>query len=238
MDSIQEAGQGVKEQDIEKILKYNGKYVTIWILTLLTLSIILVVLSKILDELFLLGAFAVGAWIPFFVGIDIFNRIKTKKMMNKYDINEIRKELRAKDAIKLEGIETYITDNYIISNNGRIAITKYSDIYWIYPTKLRGMHSVTANISAHVVNILTGSPLRAHLRTGEIISAAIIKNEIQMKVIFDKIYQKNKKVLFGYTIENLEKYKEDYPKGRKKIILEILFIIILIIIGGLIQKYR
>lgn len=60
------------------------------------------------------------------------NRISSQMMLKKYDTDELRKELSNTTTKKISGIETYLTDNYIISNSKKIRIVRYQDIVWTY----------------------------------------------------------------------------------------------------------
>lgn len=113
-----------KNINIEKILKYNGKFVLICILICIILTIISIALIPVTDSLSVLLAGCFGIWTLFFIVIDIINYIKSNNELKKYDINVLKKELE--NAIKLNK-NTYITDNYIISNSKTIKITKHND---------------------------------------------------------------------------------------------------------------
>ena len=194
--------------DVEKILKYNGKFVLTWIMIFLIPVVISLLLVSVTDSLSLITAFIFGIWALIFIIIDIINRVKSYKALKRYDINIIKNELAK--ATKLDGIETYLTDNFIISNSKTIKITKYSDIEWIFAVRPGG--SPSQKMLSSIALEIGGTPVFACLNNGKKVPIAVVDNLKNMDLIFNMIYLKNKDVLRGYNKENLKKYKKKHPK--------------------------
>lgn len=223
-----------EESEVKKILTFNSKNKPLILLFVLTIaSLILIPFTDSLS-LLLTGAFAIYTLI--LLGIHITNRIKSINVVNKYGFDELKKELLSNNTIKVEGINTYLTEKYIISNHQKVVIIEYKDISWIYPTRIRGRNSITAHISAYLANRMTGTPLRAHLKNGKSLISAITNNRKQVQIIFNRIHQKNNQVLIGYNKDNMKKYEKVCPKYKNKKIWGILLVIALVIIAILIQK--
>lgn len=191
--------------DTERILRYNGKFVKVCIWIALILLLICLLGMKFIDVSFLLFIPVPVLFLPVFVIIDIINRIITKKALCKYDISEIKKELQAVSAIKLKGIETYLTKNYIISNSKFLKITKYDEITWIYLAQPIG--TVAQQGTVAVAYQFGGTPLIAHLNTGKKERIAFIRNNEHLNFVLGQVFKKNSNALIGYSVENREKYK-------------------------------
>lgn len=222
-----------KNINIEKILKYNGKFVLICILIGIILTIISVALIPVTDSLSVILAGVFGIYTLIFIIINIINYIKSNNALKKYDINVLKKELET--AIKLDGIDTYLTDNYIISNSKTIKITKYSDIEWTFIANTTGRVFQRMLISSSYR--LGGIPVIAYLKNGKKDIIAFIKNEINANMIFSKIRNENNGVLIGNTLENAKKYKSINPKYEKDSDKIAIIIAIAIVIATLICSY-
>ena len=120
------------EYNGDKILKYNGKFILIYNAILILCIIISLILIPVTDSLSIIFTFVFGVWLLVFFFIDMVNRISSQMMLKKYDTDELRKELSNTTTKKISGIETYLTDNYIISNSKKIRIVRYQDIVWTY----------------------------------------------------------------------------------------------------------
>ena len=220
----------------EEVLKYKNKFIKFSILILLILIAICILLIKISDSLSLILACMLGIWAIIFGIIDIINRIKTKKALSKYDINEIKKELLGKNVKKLKGIEIYLTKNYIISNSKYLKITRYDEIDWIYLSKAGGTVSQQAIINTAYK--YGGKPLVAYLKNGKFVNVALVKNTEHINVIFSEVNQKNKNALIGNSEENIKKYTNINKKYNNKLNLDkiIAYSIIILIIIALIYN--
>lgn len=212
--------------NVEKILKYNGKYILACTLVGITLSIISLFLIPFTDGLSVILVGVFGIWTFVFIVIDIINRIKTNISLKKYDINILKKELE--NSIKLAGIDTYLTNNYIISNSKTIKITKYSEIKWVFVENVTG--TVSQKIIISLAYKLGGTPVMAYLNNGKKVVVSIIKSENNANILFSKIKQKNNKALIGNSLENISKYKIINPKHKKSYSNKIVSIIIIIIL--------
>ena len=225
-----------KEIDAEKVLKYNGKFIRNCNLILFILVIISLLSIGISDGLSIIfvGVFAI--WFLVFSIIDIINRIITNKALKKYDMNEIKRELKSDNVIKLKGIDTYLTDNYIISNSKTLKITKYEEIAWIYVAKPMGTVEQKATMS--VAYNIGGTPVVGYLKNGKYVNIASVKNNAHLNVIFAQIKERNQDVLIGNSLENMQKYGEVNYKYKNKLDINniIAYLVFILLIVALIYK--
>lgn len=223
---------GNNEYDINKILRYNNKLILISILILSACTIISLTLMPFTDGLSIIFSFIFGSWLLVFVIIDIVNRVISNNALKKYNIDEVKKELSSLKTEKLEELEVYLTENYIISNCKKVCITKYSDIVWTYLITPSGR--VVQKEAIAISHKFSGTPIRAHLKNGKQTIIAIIKNNEQLNKIFNKILTVNNNVLIGYTISNIKSYENVNKKFKTKNKMNsiVLIIIIMLLIVG------
>lgn len=217
--------------NVKNILKYNGKFILKCNLILLICIIICLILIPMTDGLSVVIAGVFGIWLLIFTIIDIGNRIVSGISLRKYDLNEIKKELLEPSTRKIDGIDTYLTDNYIVSNSKTIKITKYSDIVWTYLARPIG--TVNQQVIIGTAYRLGGTPIVSHLKNGKQVTIAVVKTSNQSNKIFTEITNKNKEVLVGKTPENIRKYENINKKFKIKskistIMLIALFLLIII----------
>lgn len=217
--------------NVKNILKYNGKFILKCNLILLICIIICLILIPMTDGLSVVIAGVFSIWLLIFIIIDIGNRIVSGISLRKYDLNEIKKELLEPSTRKIDGIDTYLTDNYIVSNSKTIKITKYSDIVWTYLARPIG--TVNQQVIIGTAYRLGGTPIVSHLKNGKQVTIAVVKTSNQSNKIFTEITNKNKEVLVGKTPENIRKYENINKKFKIKskistIMLIALFLLIII----------
>ena len=217
--------------NVKNILKYNGKFILKCNLILLICIIICLILIPMTDGLCVVIAGVFSIWLLIFIIIDIGNRIVSGISLRKYDLNEIKKELLEPSTRKIDGIDTYLTDNYIVSNSKTIKITKYSDIVWTYLARPIG--TVNQQVIIGTAYRLGGTPIVSHLKNGKQVTIAVVKTSNQSNKIFTEITNKNKEVLVGKTPENIRKYENINKKFKIKskistIMLIALFLLIII----------
>ncbi len=197
--------------DVKKILKYNGKFILICNIILTICIVMSLLLVNVTDSLSLIFAGIFVFHMLIFLIIDIVNRLRSKIALKKYNLNEIKEELENDNTRKLDGVETYLTDNYIVSNATVIRITKYEDIEWAYLY----IYSHNSGITYTPVNMTFNNkirryPIAAYLKNGKgnRVILAVVKNDKQLKEVYSAISKKNKKVLKGYTKENIKEYEK------------------------------
>lgn len=204
--------KGGLKMNVDKILKHNGKFILICNIILILCIIISLLLVNATDSLSLVFTWVFGFHLLIFLIIDIVNRIRSNIALKKYNLNEIKEELASDSTRKLDGVETYLTENYIISNATVIRITKYEDIKWAYLY----IYSSSRGIIYTPVNMTFNSkirkyPIAAYLKNGNgmRVILAVVKNDKQLKEVYSVITKKNKKVLKGYTKENIKEYAKN-----------------------------
>ena len=203
--------KGGLKMNVDKILKHNGKFILICNIILILCIIISLLLVDVTDSVSLIIAIDLGMMLAVGIVIDIVNRIRSIIALKKYNLNEIKEELASDSTRKLDGVETYLTENYIVSNATVIRITKYEDIKWAYLyiySSSRGIIYTPVNMTFN--NKIGKYPIAAYLKNGNgmRVILAVVKNDKQLKEVYSAITKKNKKVLKGYTKENIEKYEK------------------------------
>ena len=203
--------KGGLKMNVDKILKHNGKFILICNIILILCIIISLLLVDVTDNVSLIIAIDLGMMLAVGIVIDIVNRIRSIIALKKYNLNEIKEELASDSTRKLDGVETYLTENYIVSNATVIRITKYEDIKWAYLyiyLSSRGIIYTPVNMTFN--NKIGKYPIAAYLKNGNgmRVILAVVKNDNQLKEVYSAITKKNKKVLKGYTKENIEKYEK------------------------------
>ena len=222
--------------DVNKILKYNGKFLLICNIILTICIVISLLLVNVTDSVAFIIAIALGMMLVVGIVIDIANRFRSMIALKKYNINEIKDELASDSAKKLDGVEIYLTENYIVSNSTVIHITKYEDIEWAFLyiySRSRGILYTPVNMTFN--NKIIGYPIAAYLKNGNgnRVNLAVVKNDKQLKEIYSAISKKNKKVLKGYTERNIKKYEKINKIFRienkiKRILVYMCFILLII----------
>ena len=197
--------------NVDKILKHNGKIILICNIILILCIIISLLLVDVTDSVSLIIAIDLCMMLAVGIVIDIVNRLRSKIALKKYNLNEIKEELASDSARKLDGVETYLTENYIVSNATVIRITKYEDIKWAYlyiRSSSRGTIYTPVNMTFN--SKIRKYPIVAYLKNGNgmRVILAVVKNDKQLKEVYSAISKKNKKVLKGYTKENIKKYEK------------------------------
>lgn len=189
----------------EKILKLNKKQF-IPTLIFFSFNVIFLIMAFCFESIFLIASFVTSVWLLFFLAINVINVITACNSLRRYNINEVKEELNSKDVIKLEGVNTYLTKNYIISNDTSVRIVKYSDIVWIYYTNINDDIKSNASLNLGVSRYA----IEAYLKNGKRVTIINrVKNYHFIKNILEnKIRQKNKEALIGYNIENVQRYKQ------------------------------
>lgn len=120
---------------------------------------------------------------------------KLKKACDKYGEEIIRTALMAKDVDEFKNANIYLTDKYVISNVNGLEVTPYEDIYWSY------------KLTRKQNGITIGKTLLAFKKNKKSISIASNFDDKTLEKILEKLHDKNKNILIGYTKENQKAYK-------------------------------
>lgn len=131
---------------------------------------------------------------------------KTKKNLEKYTKNELAeviKEIDKPDVLLLDKNAIYLTENYIVDVTNGIDIIKYSDILWLYPYELK-QYGITT-----VKSIIIYTNDKVKHTIGKV-NALSKKDKKVFDNAFNFIYEKNSKILIGYTKENKQEMKDLY----------------------------
>lgn len=149
-----------------------------------------------------------SSFISFIIFI-VYNAIyyKNIKKLSRNEINTLNSELKSKDAFDYKYAKVILTDNYVVSYESPVTFIKYDDIYWMYKFIQR-----TNGIKTNQSIMLKTKDLKKHVIASMSLSTKV-KTE-QFDEILNTIYEKNDKMLFGYTKENINEYKK-YSKDKK-----------------------
>lgn len=145
---------------------------------------------------------AISAWA--FIIVYIIRTTQTNNLLKKIDDDELKKieeEIDSKDAFHYEKAHLILTKNYIISFTGKLYIVKYEDLIWMYEHKLK-QYGFTTVKSLMATNNLGKTKAIVQV-DGVTKKSSSILNEVA-----DTIYEKNPKILVGYTKENRNAVKE------------------------------
>lgn len=138
-----------------------------------------------------------------FLIVGTVNFIKTKKKLKSIDIDELKSALAKATTVEYPKIGIYLTDQYLISNSNSLTILKYEDILWLYNEKRR------------VNGVYVGTYLKGVTNKKKTLILGYTRKQVEtLEEIMQKVYEKNKEVMIGFTGENQKKYKEF--KKRKK----------------------
>lgn len=145
-----------------------------------------------------------------FILVFIIRKIQTESTLKKLsdeDLEKIEKELADSDTFHYEKAHLILTKNYIISLTGKMLITNYKDLVWIYEYRLR-QYGITTNKS--LMAMLKNGKVKALLQVDGVTkkSTAIIKE------VVETIVSKNPKLLVGYTSENKKLAKEIIKENK------------------------
>lgn len=145
-----------------------------------------------------------------FILVFIIRKIQTESTLKKLsdeDLEKIEKELADSDTFHYEKAHLILTKNYIISLTGKMLITNYKDLVWIYEYRLR-QYGITTNKS--LMAMLKNGKVKALLQVDGVTkkSTAIIKE------VVETIVSKNPKLLVGYTSENKKLAKEIVKENK------------------------
>lgn len=128
--------------------------------------------------------------------------IKNKKMLAKYDLVKLEKEINSKRTIYFKKLNLYLTNKYIIVKHYTLKIISYNDIIWAY------------NEKNYYNGILTNYSLVSYLKNNHKINMATSNNKEDLIKIIKKISKKNNNALIGYSKENKKKFNK-YKKTVK-----------------------
>ena len=217
----------LKKENAERVLTFRNKPMIVTLLICLGLALVSVILMPFTDGLSVIVAGVMGIYAIVFLIIWISHWSKSSAALKKYGRENLLSELLSPETVQVEGIDTYLTKNYIISNHRRVVVTKYSDIAWVYHTQARG-------IAAVIIDKLVGLPLIAYLKDGKSVSCAITKNGMQNMAVYDRVARENREILLGHTRKNEKAYKESCPAYRRKKLLEGLIVGLVILLAILV----
>lgn len=123
------------------------------------------------------------------------------KKLDGNQIDELDNEMNKDNAFYYEKAHLYLTDNYIINFGGTFRVIKYNDILWMYPFEQR----VNGIKTAQSIKVLVNNGKTYTIASIELITKK--KKEV-FNEIYNTIFNKNNKMLVGYTNENIKLMKE------------------------------
>ena len=155
--------------DIDKFLSYDHKIARISIVVAALIMLVGFVMGST-DDIYYVFIFVGGVWGLVFLIIDIINSIKTKKVLNEYGIENLRKEIKQDNSILFEK-RTYITENYVICHTNRPLVTPIDEIYKVEYSTYKGFNFLVATLKdqrkvslAKVNDMVSANKLKGFLK--------------------------------------------------------------------------
>ena len=139
-----------------------------------------------------------------FITLWIIKKVKTKKTLNHFkeeELEKIEQEIEDDRTHYYKKYHLILTENYIISFNYGLIITKFTDLIWIYEQKTKQYGITTAK---HIF-IMTQSGKNYNILNTDGMSKT---SNNTIKDIITQITNKNNKILVGYNKKNQEAIKE------------------------------
>ncbi len=145
-----------------------------------------------------------------FIIVFITKKIQTENTLKKLsdeELEKIEKELDDKETFHYERAHLILTKNYIISLTGKMLITNYKDLVWIYEYRLK-QYGITTNKS--LMAMLKNGKVKALLQ----VDGVTKKSTSVIEEVVETIVKKNSKLLVGYTNENRKLAKEIVKENK------------------------
>jgi len=145
-----------------------------------------------------------------FIIVFITKKIQTENTLKKLsdeELEKIEKELDDKETFHYERAHLILTKNYIISLTGKMLITNYKDLVWIYEYRLK-QYGITTNKS--LMAMLKNGKVKALLQ----VDGVTKKSTSVIEEVVETIVSKNSKILVGYTNENRRLAKEIVKENK------------------------
>lgn len=133
---------------------------------------------------------------------------KAIKKLDGVAIDDLDKEMNDKEAFYYDRAHLYLTEHYIINFGGFTKIIKYEDILWMYKFEQRTNGIKTAQS----LKVLTTDCKTSTIANIDLVTKK--KREVYDEIC-NTIYNKNNKILVGYTKENIKAMKEKVKELRK-----------------------
>jgi len=130
--------------DIDKFLSYDHKIARISIVVAVLIMLVGFIMGSS-DDIYYVFIFVGAVWGLVFLVIDVINSIKTKKVLDVYGIENLKREMKQDNSILFEK-RTYITENYIICHTNRPLVTPIDDIYKLEYSSYRGFNFLVATL--------------------------------------------------------------------------------------------
>lgn len=137
----------------------------------------------------------------YYIVIKIKTKINLKKLKNNEEYDRIEYEMESDNKDEFVKTGAALTQNYIVNVSSGFKAIKYTDIGWVYPFETK-QNGITTSRSI----IIYTQDRKKHQIT---ISNPISRNGInEFKEIYNKLMEKAPNAMFGYTAENIERFKE------------------------------
>lgn len=195
--------QNVKKDDQIKSSEFESYFGGVYLDSSETIESPLLVVLAIVDMLASLFAFA-------FILVFIIRKIQTESTLKKIsdeELEKLEKELDDKDTFHYERAHLILTKNHIISLTGKMLVTTYKDLVWIYEYRLR-QYGITTNKS--LMAMLKNGKVKALLQ----VDGVTKKSTSIINEVVETIISKNPKLLVGYTKENRTQAKEIVKESK------------------------
>ena len=221
----------LKMENAERVLTFRKKPTIVTLLICLGPALVFAIMMPFTDGLSVIGVVAMVIYAIMFLIIWASLWSKFSAAVKKYGRENLLLELTDPETVYLKDSKAYLTKNYIICNHLRVDVAKYSDIAWVYSTR---MHGVGSSIN-YMVN---GYPIKAHLKDGTTVVCAHPHTDWEIRQIYDWLLLKNREILLGHTRKNEKAYRKSCPKYRRQKLLEGLIVGLVILLAILVMQLR
>lgn len=134
--------------------------------------------------------------IIFIIGLyGVLNFRRAIKKLDATMIDDLNNEMEDKEAFYYQRAHLYLTRNYIINFGGSFRVIPYKDILWMYKFEQRTNGIKTAQ----ALKVLTNTGKTYAVANMDIVTK---KSKAIFEEIWETIYNKNNKIVLGYTKEN------------------------------------
>jgi len=195
--------KNVDKKDQITLSKFNDYFGGVYLDTSVTVESPIIYVLAVVAMLSGLFSFS-------FILVFIIRKIQTEKVLKKIsdeDLEKLEKELDDKDTFHYERAHLILTKNHIISLTGKMLITNYKDLVWIYEHRLK-QYGVTTTKS--LMAMLQNGKVKALLQ----VDGVTKKSTSVIEEVVETIVSKNSKILVGYTNENRRLAKEIVKENK------------------------
>jgi len=201
--AIDAYNEGIEEEEKISLADFNNYFGEVYLDLTVTDNAVatLPVACFILTLIFGIIVFIIGLY-------GVLNFQRTIRKLDATMIDDLNNEMEDKEAFYYQRAHLYLTRNYIINFGGSFRVIPYKDILWMYKFEQRTNGIKTAQ----ALKVLTNSGKTYAVANMDIVTK---KSKAVFEEIWETIYNKNNKIVLGYTKENIQAMKEKVKEIKK-----------------------